>query len=421
MEAKELEITDSTCMYGNLNIRSCGVSFFPKDVYGAPSKNKGYGVPITLSVEGLDRSIQTDIPTDNKTGKPRWLFRERSWVKQFVKKNNLHAGHSILITRYGSRDYKISLNGHKISNEKTMVKTKENTNKCSKCNAILKINTRRTCDCKDGHINCLTAKDWMKSQIGVWQFNYEKRDIRDKTIHPATFPLSLPRKIIELFSHKGELILDPFVGSGTTLLAAQDCGRNAVGFDLKKEYVRFAENRLKEHTSLFKESKQIAICDDAINIEKYLEANSVKCIFTSPPYANLLNRKRSNKSRRDRKNEQLGKVEQYSQDPCDLGTMTLENYTKAMGDIYEKLLPLLQPKGHCVINVPDMWWENKRITIHVALIEELRTRGYELRNVIIWDRTNIVNGIGIFGWPSNYITMGVTFEYLLDFWRPPLL
>ncbi len=65
-----------------------------------------------------------------------------------------------------------------------------------------------------------------------------------------------------------------------------------------------------------------------------------------------------------------------------------------------------------------MWWENTRITIHVSVIEALRSVGYELRNTIIWDRTNIVNNIGIFGWPSNYITMGTTFEYLLDFWRP---
>jgi DNA modification methylase len=147
----------------------------------------------------------------------------------------------------------------------------------------------------------------------------------------------------------------------------------------------------------------------------------VSLIWTSPPYANLLNRKRKNKSRRgdERKNEQFGKVEQYSQDPRDLGTMSLEDYTAAMGDIYQSLLPLMRPKAHCVINVPDMWWENQRITIHVALIEELRRRGYELRNTIVWDRTNIVNRIGIFGWPSNYITMGTTFEYLLDFWRPP--
>ncbi len=285
--------------------------------------------------------------------------------------------------------------------------------------SLIDIGNERICDCKPTHINCLTAKDWLKSQIGVWQFNYDKRDTRDKTVHPATFPLSLSKKVIELFSHKGELVLDPFVGSGTTLLASQDLGRNAVGFDLHEAYIKVCENKLVE-TNMFENSKQIAVKDDAKNIPKYFQKESVKLIWTSPPYANLLNRKRKNKSRRDRKNEQLGKVEQYSQDKRDLGTMSIEEYTVVMGDIFESILPILKPKGHCVINVPDMWWENQRITIHVSLINELRKRGYELRNVIIWDRTNLVNRIGIFGWPSNYITMGVTFEYLLDFWKPPV-
>lgn len=284
----------------------------------------------------------------------------------------------------------------------------------------ISIETAKTCDCKPNHLNCMTAKEWIKSQIGVWQFTYEGRDIRNKNLHPATFPLSLAKRVIELFSHEGELVIDPFVGSGTTLLAAQDLNRNAVGFDLQESYIALCRERLIQD-NLFNSAQQIAIQDDAKNIHEYLEPNSITLIWTSPPYANLLNRKRKNKSRRgdERKNEQLGKVEQYSQDPRDLGTMSLAEYTESMGDIYESLLPLLKPKGHCVINVPDMWWENQRITIHVALVEELRKRGYELRNTIIWDRTNIVNRIGIFGWPSNYITMGTTFEYLLNFWRPP--
>jgi len=149
----------------------------------------------------------------------------------------------------------------------------------------LQIGYTRTCNCPPSHMNCLTAKEWLKCQLGVWQFYYESRDIRDKNAHPATFPIALAQRVITLFTHQGELVLDP--------------------------------------------------------------------------------------------------------------------------------------TGHCVVNVPDMWWENERITIHVSLIQELRRRGYELRNIIIWDRTNIVNRVGIFGWPSNYITMGVTFEYLLDFWRPP--
>ncbi len=285
--------------------------------------------------------------------------------------------------------------------------------------AKLKIGTQRTCDCKPNHICCLTAKEWLKNQLGVWEFNYEKRDIRDKSVHPATFPIALPRRLIEQFTHAGELVLDPFVGSGSTLVAARDSHRNAVGFDLSADYVEFCRQRLDKTRDVFTgDSDQIAIHDDARNIHQYLEPDTVGLIVTSPPYANLLNRKRKNKSRRNRKNNQLDKVEQYSQDPRDLGTMPQDVYTKSMGDIFESLLPLLRPKAHCVINIPDMWWENTRITLHVSLIEELRKRGYELRNIIIWDRRNVVNRIGIFGWPSNYITMGVTFEYLLHFWRP---
>lgn len=283
----------------------------------------------------------------------------------------------------------------------------------------LKIGMVRTCDCPPNHLNCMTPKEWMKSQIGVWQFSYERRDVRDRQVHPATFPISLARKVIELFTHRGELVLDPFVGSGTTLVAASDCGRNAVGFDLKEEYIAVSNNRLSTLPPP-DDSRQIAVCDDARNISEYLDRDSVSLIFTSPPYANLLNRKRLNKSRRgdQRKNGQYLKVEQYSQDERDLGTLTLESYCNEMGNIFESLLPLLRAKAHCVINVPDMWWEDQRITIHIALTDALRKVGYELRNIIIWDRTNIVNRIGIFGWPKNYITMGTTFEYLLDFWKP---
>ena len=281
----------------------------------------------------------------------------------------------------------------------------------------LNINHIKTCDCEPNHLNCMTAKEWLKSQLGVWEFFYEGRDIRDKEVHPATFPISLSKKVIELFTHKGELVLDPFVGSGTTLVAAQDLDRNAVGFDLQDKYIALCKQRLI-NSRLFNTSQQLAIKDDARNIPQYFKPETVSLIWTSPPYANLLNRKRKNKSRRNRDNGQLGKIEQYSQDERDLGTKSLEDYAIAMGDIFEGLLPLLKPRAHCVINVPDMWWENQRITIHVSLIEELRKRGYELRNIIIWDRTNVVNQIGIFGWPSNYITMGVTFEYLLDFWKP---
>jgi DNA modification methylase len=282
------------------------------------------------------------------------------------------------------------------------------------------IGSDRTCACESlTKLSCGTAKEWLKGQLGVWQFYYEGRDIRDKSIHPATFPIALARKVIDLFTHEGELVLDPFVGSGTTLVAACDANRNAVGFDLQAKYIALANDRVRKR-EFATTTTQIAVQADARDIPRYIKPGTVKLIITSPPYANLLNRVRANKSMRDRKNSQLGQIEQYSQDGRDLGTLPLDEYTKSMGDIFEGLLPLLKPKGHCLINVTDMWWENQRITIHIALVEEMRRRGFELRNTIIWDRTNIVNKVGIFGWPSNYITMGTTFEYLLDFWRPEI-
>lgn len=286
---------------------------------------------------------------------------------------------------------------------------------------LVEISSTRTCDCPSNHINCLTPKEWLKAQIGVWQFFYEGRDIRDKDIHPATYPIALSSRFIELFTHRGELVLDPFVGSGTTLVSAKDTHRNAVGFDLSERYVELSTERIRQ-LGLFGDTKQLAVCDDARNISDYMEQESVNLILTSPPYANLLNRKRKNKSRRgsERYNGQYQQIEQYSQDERDLGTLPLEEYKLQMARIFKGLLPLLRPKGHCVINVPDMWWENKRMAIHIAVVEALQSVGYELRNIIIWDRTNIVNRVGIFGWPNNYITMGVTFEYLLDFWRPPI-
>lgn len=283
----------------------------------------------------------------------------------------------------------------------------------------IEINHIKTCECSNNHINCLTAKEWIKCQLGVWQFNYEKRDIRDKEKHPATYPISLAKRIIELFTHKGELILDPFNGSGTTLVAAKDIDRNAIGFDINEEYCNLCKERIAQE-NFINHSSQITICDDARNIDKYLNENTVSLSLTSPPYANLLNRKRMNKSRRGdtRKNGQYLKIEQYSQKENDIGTLNVNEFEIEICKIYEQIFPIIKPGAHVVINIADMWWEGNRVPLHISIIRALEKAGYIFRNTIIWDRTNIVNQIGIFGWPSNYITMGTTFEFILDFIKP---
>lgn len=92
--------------------------------------------------------------------------------------------------------------------------------------------------------------EWTKS---IWTFSaVSARQIG----HPAPFPEELPHRLIQLYSFKGDVVLDPFVGSGTTCLSAIKDKRNYVGYDIEPEYVKLAEKRISNYTNqlrLFKE------------------------------------------------------------------------------------------------------------------------------------------------------------------------
>jgi hypothetical protein len=248
MESCTIQLTPAAHKHGNLNIQLCGIDFFPSDVFGGPSRKAGLGAPIILQVDGLSDVIETDIPKD-AGGKPRWLFRERAWVKKFVRIHKLKPGDVVTISHIANRTYKvIPGNGVATMPSEVTTLTGKQIHKAVQLHRPrdtkqLDIEHVRTCNCPKNHINCLIPKNWVRDQVAIWELYYEKRDIRDKDIHPAVFPISLPKRCIELFTHRGELVLDPFVGIGTTLIAARDLERNAVGFDLNPKYIDFAKKR----------------------------------------------------------------------------------------------------------------------------------------------------------------------------------
>ena len=128
MESRVIQLTPAALKYGNLNLSACGKDFFPPDVFGGPSRKTGIGTPITLKAEGLSEPVKTDIPTDTITGRPRWLFRKRSWSKKFVESHNLKTGDTIVLIRNTSRKYFITLNGRNITKE-TFFATQAEANK----------------------------------------------------------------------------------------------------------------------------------------------------------------------------------------------------------------------------------------------------------------------------------------------------
>ena len=85
----------------------------------------------------------------------------------------------------------------------------------------------------------------MESTLSIWNIN----PARAKKIgHPAPFPIELPQKFINLYTYKNDLILDPFLGSGTTAIAAKLLDRNFVGYEIEEEYIEIAKNRIKKRS-----------------------------------------------------------------------------------------------------------------------------------------------------------------------------
>jgi len=90
-------------------------------------------------------------------------------------------------------------------------------------------------------ISDITREEFIEWTNGIWTFSGESRK---RIGHPAPFPLELPKRCIKLFSFVGDVVLDPFLGSGTTLIACALLGRRGIGVEIDRNYCELAKNRL---------------------------------------------------------------------------------------------------------------------------------------------------------------------------------
>jgi len=98
----------------------------------------------------------------------------------------------------------------------------------------------RNKDEKDIKLNSISRDEFMEWTKSIWTFNAESAR---RVGHPAPFPIDLPHRLIQLYSFKTDIILDPFMGSGTTAIAALKSGRKYVGFEISKDYIDLTKKR----------------------------------------------------------------------------------------------------------------------------------------------------------------------------------
>jgi len=243
MESRVIELTEATHKYGNLNIRSCGKEFFPTDIFGSSSKKAGLGAQVTIKADGLPNLINTDIPTDKNTGRPRWMFRKRKWVKEFVRCHRLRANDAVIIERLAKRIYEIRPR-NRSSNQQSLFPEETTTSHDSEFEHV-KLDARKLNilnSPKKGGSSTLDSLPYLKELNVKIIENTQPIQFTpniNEHIHrwapyvqgfSALFVQAILDKYKKIYRHP--IILDPFAGCGTVLVQAKLNGYRSIGTEL---------------------------------------------------------------------------------------------------------------------------------------------------------------------------------------------
>lgn len=258
--------------------------------------------------------------------------------------------------------------------------------------------------------NGLSTQDWTKNSRSVWNDVSSPRS-KNALKHGATFPKKLSDRIISIYSSKNDLVLDPFLGTGTTVLSALELGRNAIGFELSDEFYNIALESLREiERDLFnsKNMNYSIIQGDCVELIDKLENNSISLTFTSPPYADLIHKVIDDRHNRHKKsafvinNNSTTRI--YSNHEKDLGNMEFESYIKAVKNIMKKLYLKIKPNGYNIWVVKDYRDTKNKIPyidLHSNIAQAGMEAGFKYHDLIIWDQ-NERRKLVLLGYPSVF-------------------
>jgi len=205
---------------------------------------------------------------------------------------------------------------------------------------------------------------------------------KEVLLHPAKFPEKLVREFIEFFTKKGQTVLDPMVGTGSTLLACLDSGRNGVGIELNKRYCSIARRRVGAKKRALKiANSQIRIINgDASRIDRY-KLPEIDYVITSPPYWDMLKMKGAF-TQKERKRRGLDLS--YSEEASDLGNISdYEKFVDKLYTIFAKIYGRLRYNGYLTIIVKNVKKGNKMYPLAWDIGKRL-SQVYTLKDEKIW-------------------------------------
>ncbi|MCK9426307.1 MAG: hypothetical protein M0Q21_09745 [Ignavibacteriaceae bacterium] len=253
-------------------------------------------------------------------------------------------------------------------------------------------------------LNSLTGKEWIKFSKS-WFIHKPPQRKKNEVLHPAKFPESLVTEFISFFTKENDWVFDPFLGTGSTLIASGALGRNAVGVELSDYYFQIAKERI-EHEKF--RNTILPLCGSSLQLREMLKnISSIKkqfdYVITSPPYWNQLERN----SMRQKKRKEDGLDTKYSNNKDDIGNIvSYEEFLETQAKIFDEVFSITKENGYLTVITNNVYYNGKLFPLAFDTAISLTKRGeksWTLKDEKVWlqnDKPLIALGINS-AWVSN--------------------
>lgn len=264
--------------------------------------------------------------------------------------------------------------------------------------------------------NGLCASEWAELSKSVWNDVSSARKKKHLN-HGATYPEKLCERLIAMYSNQLDVVLDPFLGTGTTVIAAIKSHRNSIGIELTDRFYNVAVEAIEEaassqQMSLFSQKNELGnyklFKGDCLEVLKKLPDNKVQLTITSPPYADLIHKVVEDRTLHHKNSafvsENNATTNLYSNDERDLGNMPMDVYIKKVELIMKELYRITKPGGYNIWVVKDFRDTKNKIPyvdLHSKIVDAGQKAGFKYHDLIIWDQ-NQHRKLVLLGYPSVF-------------------
>jgi DNA modification methylase len=267
-------------------------------------------------------------------------------------------------------------------------------------------------------LNDLTAREWIPETVSVWNqkgLGAGHPDAQIERQHPAPFSFTDVGRLIRFFTKRGAVVLDPFVGIGSTLKACAIDGRKGIGIELNPTFVALTRKRIAtEVRDMFASSDEQRVLEgDVREVLPKIKTESVDFVVTSPPYWAILKKNDDHKVRERIKN---GLSTDYGDDPRDLGNIaSYPEFLDVLTDIFADAGRTLRRGKYMAIVVSDFREKSRYVMFHADLAQKLAAHGLEMRGLtVLYQRHKKVFP---YGYPYSYVP-NIHNQYILILQKP---